>query len=272
MSWPRQSKKEQVLAGLLEEVRSLKQDVDARQQGINELQAALHQFEAQYLIYARTLQRRRNEIERNIQLVRFQIRHLREPGVKAPASAESEADEAPGATFQDASAETAEIGPLQIAEDPTERSKVTARNFFAKFWHPDSGATADLSLMHQLNTAFKDSRDVADMLAAVPWSDVWLRSADNESIGLQIERLSDWCDALRLAHERLDGTKSALQQHEFYEIYQEKRSADQLGEDYFAQLAVRERNEIARLEQSLAILQAQLDELKHSSAGVQTDG
>jgi hypothetical protein len=262
MDLPKLSRKEQLLVELLDEVSTLKQAVDAMQQEITTLQVALNQFGAQYHVYARTLQRRRQELERNIQFVRFQLENIGNPDVPSRGPVESDFDMGPETRQKESITGRPEIGPLQITEDQAQRSKVIARNFFAWFWHPDTGNVADLESMHQLNTAFKDSKDIADMLIVVPWSGVWMKPGENETIGEQIVRLSDWCDALKQAIERLDANGSAIQRHEFYQPLQEKQAADQRGEDYFAQVAVRERDEILRLEQSLSVLQSQLEALR----------
>jgi len=265
-------RKEQKVAKLIEEVQALKQEADAKRQEIMQLESALEQFGAQYDAYIRTLQRQRQDLAERVQRCRFLIQHWGEP---APPQLPEAQPPPPRPEPEPPPEEPLEAPPMieliQSSDNPWEQKRKRVRNFFAQFWHPDAGkqwsdACPDPHLMHQLNAAFKQSQDLVDMLIAIPWHNVWLQRGKEEPIEMQWGRLIDWQEALEPANERLDQDLAELQQHEFYPLLLEKQAADERGEDYFAQLATRERDEISRLEDTLAILQAELEELKHREA------
>ena len=140
------------------------------------------------------------------------------------------------------------------------RSKQRALRFLARIFHPDSrmpGAHPDLTRAREVHAAFERSDDLTGFLIAVPWHPAWGQRVRGERVGMQLERLYEWQEALEGAGERLEHEKAALQQHELYALLLEKRAAEERGEDFFAQLGLRERDEIARLEAALAALQSE---------------
>jgi DNA anti-recombination protein RmuC len=263
------SRKERAVIELMEVVRELKLEAGAKHQDIAALEAELEKFGAQYDVYIQTLRHQRQDLAERVQRCRFLIQHQEDPEPPPQEAQPPSLPPEPEPTPQEPPEIPSAVEPIESSDDPVERKRKQVRTFFAQFWHPDKkwrGACPDLDLMHRLNAAFKDTADVTDLLVAIPWHDVWRRPGDNEPIGMQWARLMDWQEALERADERLDQALSRLQQHEFYPLLLEKQAADARGEDYFARLATRERDEIKRLKDTLATLEAQLDSLERREA------
>jgi DNA anti-recombination protein RmuC len=283
MKTPKLSKKEQEIARWIEKVSSLKQEVHTKKQEILTLESALKQFEAQYDIFVQTLQRQRQDLVERVQRCRLLIQDWGQPEAphqlqetqNQPPEPEPEPEPKPALEPEPQPQEPIEI-PLiteriRPSDSASQQKRKRAYHFFACFWHPDtakqwSEACPDLHLTHQLHTAYGESQDLVDLLIGIPWHAVWLKRGKDEEIDLQLGRLIDWTEALEKASGRLDQSLADLQRHEFYPLLVEKQTADECGEDFFAQLASQERDEINRLENTLAILQDQLDELEQREA------
>ncbi|MBD3309506.1 hypothetical protein GF348_24215 [candidate division KSB3 bacterium] len=272
------SRKGKEVAKLLEAVKALKQKVDTKREGILKLASALERFEAQYDTYIQTLQRRRQYLARRVENCRFLIQHGDEKETPAQ-SQQMEQETAPKPDCERPPEEPSESPPIvervHSSDSALQKQRKQTRNFFAEFWHPDAckrwpGASPEPHLMHQLNAAFEEADDLVDLLTHIPWHEAWMQHGRDESLGMQWERLMDWQVALEEASGRLDRRLAELERHEFYSFLLEKRAADENGQDYLAQMAVKERDEISRLEETLAVLHAQLNEIESDSEiGVQ---
>jgi hypothetical protein len=267
------SRKERKVSNLLETVKVAKQEVDTKRQRIAELESALERFEAQYDTYIQTLQRRRQDLASRVRNCRLLIQHRGEKETtEQPQSMEQEPASKPEqkAPPEESSENLPRRKIVQPSDNELQQQRKQTRNFFAEFWHPDAckrwpEADPEPHLMHQLNAAFEDTNDLVDLLINIPWDEAWMRHGRSESLGMQWERLMDWQAALEEASERLEQRRAKLKKHELYSLLLEKRAADEKDEDYFAQLASQERNEISRLEETLAVLQAQLDDIENDN-------
>jgi hypothetical protein len=254
--------KEQAISELLTKVQDLKYQVDAKREEVQSMQSSLEKFQAEFHVYIETLQRCRHDLEKSIGSIRDQIRDWGKP---EEAEVEGSTDDHRQQSDK-RSQNTVEKYSEQTETDSSRKSKTQALKFFARFWHPDKGTYEDSYLMNQLSAAFRNSQDLADMLSAVPWNDTWLKCGDNESLATQWDRLMDWYTALREADKKMSDALDDLQKNGDYELVKEKEKAEECGEDYFAQLAAQERDEINRLEHTQRTLLKELQYLSETQS------
>ena len=136
---------------------------------------------------------------------------------------------------------------------------------FASFWHPDHNIKKN-DFMVILNTAFNESSDSAEFLAAIPWDTAWEERRSDESIGNQWERLTDWYTALEIANERLDQKLASIKNDWRYPLLSDwDKGAAKM--DFFTDLANRKRDEIKSLESTLQVLLQEIHNIKPDEAG-----
>jgi len=253
------------------EIHELKERVDENYRRETELRAEIDEFTTQYETSIRALDRQRRELENQVQRYRYRIEHFydEEPDALPDGVEDTESlDETPtaGEELEEPSLPT-DLGKA------LEEEKQRIRNYFARCWHPDRSrerAYPKEGLMAQVNVAFDNSQDAAEMLTVIPWREVWVERQKDETIGAQWERLFEWKAHLSTADERLTRRLQRLTQDWRYPLCQEWKAAPN-KRDYFDALVDHERKEIRRLEGTLAILQEKLKQMEQQAQGAEAD-
>jgi hypothetical protein len=271
---------EQMIAQVLEDVKTLKQSVDASQRQITTLREQIGQYKAEYTMFIANLEQERTDLEIRISNCRLKIQQLVEPDTEPDETSELENDEPVEnvSSFEEPyihheeidEAPEMDMARVEIDNDSIKKAKKRTYQFFAKRLHPDKQAdSSDESiplLMQELNIINKEAADEVDLLIAIPWGKEWLERGKDEQPGAQIERLAAWKDGLEEAQIRIEQELTRLQQNIYYDGLLQKQEADQRGEDYFAQLANEQIEEIEHLKQTLNDLQMHLAELPEEQA------
>jgi hypothetical protein len=256
---PAEKTKFAAIRELLEEIHVLKVSIDEMFQWKIAQESRLNDFTAGYETYVAELRSQRRVLEFQIRRVRNQIIILQNPDDK-DIVASTEPEEPPVLPSEPLTPQ--ENIPIQTQNDDVLAKKQTILYHFARFWHPDLiPGHSSPDLMTKLNVVFTQSKDEIEMLAAIPWDVAWEKPGNNEALGAQWERMSDWYDDLQIAQQRLEDRVADVEQHPFYPLLPEWEQHENKI-DYFACLAEDERKEIHRLEETLRILQDRLKLIK----------
>lgn len=254
------------LAELIQQIRDLKIEIDQKQSEFLALSNGMDTFAAQYRQFVAELDREKHELESQIRRCRIDIRNLQNPR-------EPERNSTPASVDQDDNSNSDTTGTNDQVEDTLQSSqhntvddeKTRIRRHFARFWHPDKRPRSGEGLMLKLNIAFHESQDAVDMMIFIPWHEAWIAADKCETWHSKLGRLTEWKLYLEEGLERLEQRLAQLYQDWRYSCYQEW---DQKGRqtDFFATLATQEHREIHRLEQTLATLQQELNEMEPVSS------
>ena len=253
---------------LVGKIRDLKAEIDEKFLKKNEVEKQLTSFIARYETYLHELQGQRRSLENQIYQIRNQMANFFSSNTE-----ESEAliDEDGGNVdlVDEWSTQEGTYGNVQSDHPPdiADQKKKNILHHFARFWHPDYSLhkpKAQGELMTELNVIFNNSRDPADMLAAIPWDPAWSELVTGETLGSRWERLMEWYSYLQIASQRIDDDILVLEQNPFYSSLGEcKKYRNEI--EYFSYLANKERNKIDSLEETLDMLLIQWRQLKNEA-------
>ncbi len=257
-------RRQEHLETLIQEIETLKTTLDQKHAEYLDLSQGLEAFSARYTQYIESLDKQKFELQGEIQRCRSDIRNLKNPQKPLPEPTVIEdTDLDDGASSLPSQEERVqndtETAPIDAASD----DKTRLRRHFVHFWHPDR-RPENGELMLALNTAFNGSQDVVDMMIAIPWHEAWIQPGEQEPWRDRLGRLTDWKFYLEEGLERVEQRLAELQQNPRYPGYQKWDSAGR-ETDYFATLSEQQRQEIQRLEQTLATLQAELAKMQMTS-------
>jgi hypothetical protein len=243
------------------ELQELKERVNEQHQREVGIKEGMQAFIAQYEQYIKSLDQQRRELEREVRGCRYRIEHFDDEEILRDDDA---------AEWEEPSAEAPEIedshpdSPADPMQNNRKDEKIRIRRYFARIWHPDKrqdGIEDSPNLMAQVNAAFEESTDAAEMLITVPWDNAWVERQPDETIGDQWERLIEWQAHLSTAKERLARRLHQLTHDWRYPLYQQWRAASN-EKAYFSALAKHERDEIRRLKRTLTTLQRKLEQVE----------
>lgn len=277
-----QTEQQREIHNLVVKIRELKALVDIKYHEELTVKENMNNFLAQYQSYLGELDKQVDDFSGKIFRARKQIellnRRLESPTDEQKKSddfsnTQSKSDELVGSVDPDLTDDSNVKKQDEILTEeidgtlnPDEKiKKEETRKHFARFWHPDYNnglAIEDVGFMTVLNTAFNESRDLADMLAAIPWDDkAWEQPKGGESIGDQWVRLIDWLTALQVASKRLDQKLASVKIDWRYPVFSDW-DKDSEKHIFFTSLADSKRDEIKRMEETLVTLQQEVDNLK----------
>ncbi len=279
-------KKQQMVNDLISELRDLKTQVDPKYKEEILIKERMNIFWAQHHSYLGELNKQSEDFKAKIANARVQIENLNrlsEPpldneqsilddsqNVLAESVEPSEA--ADNDTLQSEKDEPKDISAdelLASLETDEKTKKEEILKHFARRWHPDlsalSSATTENDFMTKLNTAFSESDDSGDLLAAIPWDTAWEQRNSGEAIGAQLERLADWYNSLELANERLDQKLATVKNDWRYPLFSDWDKEVE-KQAFFTDLASDRRDEVKRLEETLQSLLEEIENMQANGA------
>lgn len=272
--------KQQKINYVISEIRDLKTQVDVKYQEESIIRERMNNFLAQYQFYLGELDKQVEDFSGKVANAHFQIENLNrlsEPQTvdeqnileDLPAQAEPVDIEMPQSNeneFSDIPADEPLPSPDVVNE---KEKKEEIRRYFAGFWHPDhhiSSTVPKNDFMTVLNTAFNESLDFADLLAAIPWDTAWEQRKSGESVGDQWERLTDWYTGLEIASERLDQKLASVKNDWRYPLFSDWDKGSE-KQAFFTDLANNKRDEIKSLESTLQVLLQEIQDMKPDEVG-----
>jgi hypothetical protein len=248
------------ISELIERIQAIKKDIHEKHNQKGIIESSLNDFTAKYETFVSELRAQRMNLEYRIRQVRNQLLVSqfteKEDARKAQ---ENIVEEQPQPSARDLFLSEDELSSQPVIDSELKKKQVIRRHF-ARFWHTDTSmlnSEVPSNLMTDLNVIFMESKDSADMLAAIPWDNAWLELSAGESLGAQWERLMEWYSELKTANERLDKNLFMVKQHSFFAALAEYETYDNKM-DYFSTLVEDERRQIMELEETLEILEEYL--------------